>query len=40
MGWMMSDDIHPFSFVVCCAQAGCYTHRVYREGVEFILNRL
>ena len=27
MEWMMSDDIHPFSFVVCCAQAAM-THLV------------
>lgn len=39
MGWMMSDDIHPFSFVVCCAQAG-YDPSGIREGVESILNRL
>ncbi|ECU8224415.1 TPA: topoisomerase II [Salmonella enterica] len=39
MDWVMSDDVHPFSFVLCCNEAG-YDPSGIRDGVESILNRL
>ncbi|MFU9929851.1 topoisomerase II [Klebsiella pneumoniae] len=39
MAWVMSDEVHPFSFVVCCDEAG-YDPSGVREGVKSILNRL
>ncbi|EGQ7672326.1 topoisomerase II [Vibrio cholerae] len=39
MEWMMSDEVHPFSFVACCGEAG-YDPSGIREGVKSILNRL
>lgn len=39
MEWMLSDHIHPFSFIVCC-EAGGYDPVEVREGVLAILNRL
>ena len=32
LDWVMSDSEHPFSFNVCCTQAGFYPHLV-REAV-------
>ena len=37
--WMMSDDIHPFSFLVCCRLAG-YDPEGIRDGIHSILKRL
>ena len=37
--WVMSDEVHPFSFVVCCDEAG-YDPSGVREGVKSILKRL
>lgn len=39
MTWVMSDEVHPFSFVVCCDEAG-YDPSGVREGVKSILKRL
>lgn len=39
MTWVMSDEVHPFSFVVCCNEAG-YDPSGVREGVKSILKRL
>ncbi|MDU7587350.1 MAG: hypothetical protein E7K47_08115 [Acidovorax sp.] len=36
--WMMSDDIAPFSFVVCCHSEGLIPERV-REGVNAMLRK-
>lgn len=37
MEWLMSDELHPFSFVVCCHEAG-YNPIGIREGVKSILD--
>lgn len=39
MDWVMSSDIHPFSFIVCCVEAHYDPTRI-REGVKSTLNRL
>ena len=39
MEWMMSDEVHPFSFVASGGEAG-YDPSGIREGVKSILNRL
>ncbi|EKS7763350.1 topoisomerase II [Edwardsiella ictaluri] len=39
MDWVMSDEVHPFAFVVCCYEVGCDPSGI-REGVESILRRL
>ena len=36
--WMLSDDIAPFSFVVCCRSENLMPERV-REGVNAILRK-
>lgn len=36
--WLKSDDIAPFSFVVCCRSEGLIPSRV-REGVNEILRK-
>ncbi len=36
MSWIMSDDIAPFSFVVCCRSEGLIPERV-RGGVNAML---
>lgn len=37
--WVMSDDIHPFSFFVCCEE-GNYNPLKVRAGISFMLRRL
>lgn len=39
MEWLMSDDIAPFSFVVCCSEFG-YAPVTLREQTLDVLNRL
>lgn len=39
MNWMMSDEIHPFSFVVCCSEFG-YVPAEVRERTLDMLARL
>ena len=39
MDWMMSDEIHPFSFVVCCSEFG-YVPVEVRERTLNMLARL
>jgi len=36
--WIMSDDIAPFSFVICCQSQGLMPERV-RDGVNAILQK-
>jgi len=38
MTWMMSDEIHPFSFRVCCESFEA-DHEDVRTGVEMILRK-
>lgn len=38
MEWLMSNDIHPFSFVVCCSELG-YAPATLREKTLDVLNR-
>lgn len=37
--WVMSDDIHPFSFFICCEE-GSYNPLKVRAGIKFMLRRL
>lgn len=37
--WMMSDDVHSFSFKVCCEALGA-DHEDVREGVLMIIRKL
>lgn len=39
MDWVMSDEIHPFSFVICCREAGYSSERL-RDGVIHTLCRI
>lgn len=39
MAWLMSNDIDPFSFVVCCSELG-YNPETLREQTLFTLKRL
>jgi hypothetical protein len=39
MAWLLSDEIEPFSFVVCCSELG-YSPEKIREQTLFILKRL
>ena len=39
MVWLMSNNIDPFSFVVCCSELG-YNPETLREQTLFTLNRL
>ncbi|MFC6674313.1 topoisomerase II [Marinobacterium aestuariivivens] len=38
MEWLMSDDIHPFSFVVCCSELG-YLSSELREQTLAVLHQ-
>lgn len=37
--WVMSEEEHPFSFLICCALCG-YDHFELRSGIKFSLRQL
>ena len=37
--WMLSDEIHPFSFVTCCIAAGAADYEAIRDGVLSLVRK-